>query len=574
MAKAAYIGEPTKKNALKFLEYIESSGTQYIDTGVTGGTNASFEMTARMVSTNSRNNNQSFGTIKNFCSINGTSSQFRVEDVNLGVLNFTYTPTQKWTVKVDSDGKVYCDGAYIGTMSALAGRGWGGSAYGNWIFYTSDDGINFATSMELYSLKMYTDGVIVRDYAPCQTADGQIGLYDKANNQFYANAGTGTFAAGAVVEEIGGEIVEVARISKKISLGIEGIARKVKKAWIGVNGVARLFFGGGELKYYGTATPLSVARRTLAATSVGNYAIFGGGDFGNSQSYTSITDAYDTSLTQIGVSNGTGGVIDYAATSIGNYALFGGGLQRTASSSSSTYRKAVYAYDASLTQSTPTALRTATRYLSAASVGNYAIFGGGRSTNTTYTTQVNAYDASLTRSNAPDFTSTRIDYAAASVGGYALFSGGVAASESSRVDAYDASLTRSNPTELSVARYRLAAASVGGYALFAGGYSSLDVTDAYDASLTRSTPAKLSVGRCRIFATSVEGHALFAGGLNGSAYSNVVDVYDESLTRTVFTPLSQARYGGGVTTIGDYALFGGGQSSTGPSDIVNVYQVS
>ena len=38
-----------------------------------------------------------------------------------------------------------------------------------------------------------------------------------------------------------------------------------------------LMFSGGELEYYGTATALSKARQDLAATTVGNYALFGGG---------------------------------------------------------------------------------------------------------------------------------------------------------------------------------------------------------------------------------------------------------------------------------------------------------
>jgi hypothetical protein len=42
-----------------------------------------------------------------------------------------------------------------------------------------------------------------------------------------------------------------------------------------------------KLKYVGTATPLSVARDGLAATSVGDYALFGGGSTdGSSRSAT------------------------------------------------------------------------------------------------------------------------------------------------------------------------------------------------------------------------------------------------------------------------------------------------
>lgn len=193
------ITKPILPDGYTQLEYIESTGTQYIDTRVSGGTNASFEMTARLVSTNSKNNNQFFGTVSNFCSVNGTSSYFRVEKKNStgAVVNFTTTPATKWNLKVESDGSVYLGGALKGTISSIAGIGWGGDTYSNNIFITDDDGINYATSAELYLLKMYTDGVLVRDFVPAKRlSDNAIGLYDIATNSFFSNSGTGTFTAG------------------------------------------------------------------------------------------------------------------------------------------------------------------------------------------------------------------------------------------------------------------------------------------------------------------------------------------------------------------------------------------
>ena len=43
-----------------------------------------------------------------------------------------------------------------------------------------------------------------------------------------------------------------------------------------------------------TPTALSQARNTLAATSIGDYALFGGGNPGT---YSAVVDAYNTSLT-------------------------------------------------------------------------------------------------------------------------------------------------------------------------------------------------------------------------------------------------------------------------------------
>ena len=76
---------------------------------------------------------------------------------------------------------------------------------------------------------------------------------------------------------------------------VAGVARKVKKAYIGVGGVARIFWSGGELAYYGTATALSSGRTYHAAATVGNYALFGGG-YSYSSGYMTTVDAYSASL--------------------------------------------------------------------------------------------------------------------------------------------------------------------------------------------------------------------------------------------------------------------------------------
>ena len=77
------------------------------------------------------------------------------------------------------------------------------------------------------------------------------------------------------------------------------------------------------LSYVGTATPLSEARYYLAATTVGNYALFGGGQDSN---YKSTVDAYDTSLTRTIPTPLSETSVYLAAATVGNYALFGGGL--------------------------------------------------------------------------------------------------------------------------------------------------------------------------------------------------------------------------------------------------------
>ena len=107
-------------------------------------------------------------------------------------------------------------------------------------------------------------------------------------------------------------------------IGVDGVARKIKAAYIGIGGVARpCWAGGAELVYYGTATALSTARGHLAATTIGNYALFGGGY--TSSSVSSVVNAYDQTLTRP-IPTALSTAREYlAATTIGNYALFGGG---------------------------------------------------------------------------------------------------------------------------------------------------------------------------------------------------------------------------------------------------------
>ena len=264
------------------------------------------------------------------------------------------------------------------------------------------------------------------------------------------------------------------------------------------------------LQYYGTATELSALRRNLAATTIGNYALFGGGYYVDG---SAIVDAYDTSLTRTIPTELSIARRDLAATTVGNYALFGGG-----EGLSSSPKKTVDAYDTSLTRTIPTELSVARYKLAATKVGNYALFGGGLPSNKT---TADVYDTSLTRTIPTALSKGRGNLAATTVGNYALFGGG---NNSAVVDAYDTSLTRTTPTELSVARLYLAATKVGNYALFGGGNNSA-VVDAYNTRLTRIIPTELSQARGYLAATTVGNYALFGGGLTSTSQSNVVDAY-------------------------------------------------
>lgn len=55
--------------------------------------------------------------------------------------------------------------------------------------------------------QIYDNGTLVRDYIPCQTDTGEVGLYDMATATFYGNDGTGEFLAGGVI--VGEDVPDV-----------------------------------------------------------------------------------------------------------------------------------------------------------------------------------------------------------------------------------------------------------------------------------------------------------------------------------------------------------------------------
>lgn len=370
-------------------------------------------------------------------------------------------------------------------------------------------------------------------------------------------------------------------MAKKALLTIDGKYRKIKngyitldntyhklrKAYTTIGGVYRPCWNDAELSYYGTITPLSVARPNLAATSIDDkYALF----VGNS----SVADIYDPSLSRIVKSLQTS--VTTVGTSVRGRAIFGGGTK------SNGYTDEVFSFNSSLVLSYPSnKLSHAIGAHASASVGEeYALFaGGGYKSPSTYSSYyqstVDAYDSSLTTIICPSLTNAKSNLSGVSFREYALFAGGEATTYNptqygffSDVEAFSPTLTKLSLSELTVPRMEMYSASIGDkYVLFAGGWFSEDgsyerysTVDVYDASLTKVSAAniaELSVGRNSGASVSYDICAMFAGGRSNIAL-NTVEVYDTSLTKTFNTNLSCARYALAAAKIGDYALFAGG----------------
>ena len=107
----------------------------------------------------------------------------------------------------DLNGNIYDLDGYKTTFTGVTFSG----SQEMYVFAANSSGPNQHTAMDCYSLQVWTNGVLVRDYLPCKRlSDQKAGLLDIADHSgetayepFYVNAGTGAdFTPGPVVVEL------------------------------------------------------------------------------------------------------------------------------------------------------------------------------------------------------------------------------------------------------------------------------------------------------------------------------------------------------------------------------------
>lgn len=82
-----------------------------------------------------------------------------------------------------------------------------------------DNTTNAKISMKLYTFKIFEEGNLVRNFVPCfRNADNSVGLYDLVNDTFYENQGSGAFTYGSIVDIPNPDYPQEIEIIKNISL--------------------------------------------------------------------------------------------------------------------------------------------------------------------------------------------------------------------------------------------------------------------------------------------------------------------------------------------------------------------
>ena len=181
------------------LEYIQSNGTQYIDTGFKPNQDTRVVMCSQITEKPSSSaclfgSRKASGSIDNSLWYVASSNNFQSGFGNAKLTASAPDILVKRVYDKNKD-KFYVDGELlIDNADATFQTSWNlflmendqnGSAQGN------------KCAMKLYYCQIYDGAVLIRDYVPCRKNNtGSIGLYDLVNDEFYSSATTSEFIAG------------------------------------------------------------------------------------------------------------------------------------------------------------------------------------------------------------------------------------------------------------------------------------------------------------------------------------------------------------------------------------------
>lgn len=180
------------------IEYIETTGTQYIDTGFYP--NQDTRVVVDVDTTSSKS--LSFPAIFSTSSLSSNKQRFVLMLYNEQAgFHDHYGGTAINSSNIGMYGRhiidknkniTYLDGEAVSTFAYSAFQ----STVSLNLFASNDGSMQYYAKVKMYSCKVYDNDVLIRDFVPCKNASGTVGLYDIVNSKFYANNGTGTFTAG------------------------------------------------------------------------------------------------------------------------------------------------------------------------------------------------------------------------------------------------------------------------------------------------------------------------------------------------------------------------------------------
>lgn len=224
--------KPNKK--VQYVEYIESTGTQYIDTGFVPTENSKFELdiqytsvpTGNLSDNSYRNGIGGATTYSRFiCGYNNTGFYYGVGGKNI---DKTYGDINRHVFTVDLKNMQY---GYDGTLETVSTTYSNPNSLPYTIFarYSLIDGtIDSYSKQKLYGCKIYDNDMLVRDFKPCKDGAGVYCLYDEVEKRYYYNQGTGQFIGDGLeptqleyIESTGTQYIDTGVVPQSNNLKVE-----------------------------------------------------------------------------------------------------------------------------------------------------------------------------------------------------------------------------------------------------------------------------------------------------------------------------------------------------------------
>ena len=492
------------------VEYIEGTGTQYINTGVLA-LDTELQITFQCTNIN--------GNTKYICGSSDGTNRYGLIANRPTLSDFCYGDKDNnyYTMGADdllthtviynnSNSEVVLDGVVqADTLPALTAQVTLPLAL--FALYSTTGATQFALARIMSCvIRDKTTDTIIRNFIPVIDENNVACMFDQVENKFYYNQGAGSFTAG----NIAGQPVVA-----------NNFTRKVKAAYVGVNGVARQVYS--RLPFVGVSrviyNPGSALQNVgLAATE--DYIVHAGG------------------------------------------AVSGGAPVKT-----------VVAFNENDVKFDCADLNTAVHYAAGETFVGKAVFVSGKSASSgsSRTNQIITYDNNLVKAKPGDVNTSRFEHTLLADGTHMHVAGGCQYSGNlSSIEVYNTSFVRlSNPTSMTLPRRGAFGAKVGGYFVYCGGGTGgSSYADFYNSSNTRtrgSTPFPTNVATWYTKGITLKNAALFFGGSsaegsNTATFHKVIASYNSNLVYTTANMPYGAYRQNGFDNNGELAFIGAGNT--------------
>lgn len=213
------------------VEYLESTGTQYINTGVKGKNNLHYKTKINFTTLSTSGSNgiggEYLANASAYIGMVRANGHYTYLFNNTAVETTTtiYTNTDYEIDSVMNSGsqvlKVNGETISIGTLSGTF------TSTRNIFLYavcSTNDAADVYGSLKMYYCQIYDNDILVRDFIPCIDENLTPFMFDKVNGTVYLNAGTGQFKVGPNVEKAwGGK-----KLRRKLALALASLKKKRK----------------------------------------------------------------------------------------------------------------------------------------------------------------------------------------------------------------------------------------------------------------------------------------------------------------------------------------------------------